>query len=88
MSCGRSGREDRGPNKLRWLVVVGNKTSKPRLEQRLRDAAARVADGAEWIELGPDELTIEVEGPADLPAALRAAPEVKDVYPSSEMSLY
>jgi hypothetical protein len=69
-------------------VVVGGKPATDRMPELLRAAAAKVADGAEWIPMGEDEWTIEVDGPDDLPARLKGAEGVMDVYPSSEMSYY
>jgi hypothetical protein len=73
---------------MKWLVVVERGAAAGGLVGLLHAADASPAPGAEWIDLGPDEMTIEVDGPADLPARLDSARGVREVYPSSEPTLY
>ena len=71
---------------MKWLVVLEG--GEAQLARLLHGTSARLAEAAAPISLSSTEVSIEVEGPDDLPEQLERHPEVKGVYPSSDMSLY
>ena len=73
---------------MKWLVVMKRTAAPASLQDLLGAAQASIAPGAEWIDLGFDEMTIEVEGPANLPDQLESDAAIKAVYPSSEPTPY
>ncbi len=72
---------------MKWLVVVERKAAPNGFHHLLDAAQARVAPGADWIDLG-DDMTIEVDGPEDLPARLDSARGIIKIYPSSDPVAY
>ncbi len=73
---------------MKWLLTVREGTNRSRLREVLAPSGATVAEDAPMIPMDDGDVVIEVEGPADLPLKIKDAPEVKDVHPSSEMTLY
>ena len=72
---------------MHWLVTFAKGVTAEKRCSVLASMACKVTEDSEPIEVG-DDIVVEVEGPADLPARGRAAEGVKAVHPSSEYSLY
>jgi hypothetical protein len=72
---------------MKWLLTLKAHPGAARLEEMLRSAGSRLDENESVIPMGSD-VVIEVEGPADFPARIKQAPEVRAVHPSSDMTLY
>lgn len=73
---------------MRWLVVVDRNLMQSALEAVLKMARAKVAPASDPVPLSGEEVSIEVEGPEDLPSRLASNSSIKGVYPSSDYTLY
>jgi len=73
---------------VKWLVVIDSKMGRAALPMLLKKASAHAVESSEPIPLSNTELSVEVEGPDDLPARLESHRAVKGVYPSSDLTLY
>ena len=73
---------------MRWLVTTTKAVAVRRLDKALAAADARRIDERPPILLGVDEQSWEVEGPPDLDRKLAGVRPVRDVYPSSTVTLY
>ena len=73
---------------MRWLVLCSAKAAPGEVQALLGAASARIVPGAEWIPMNGQEMTIEVEGPADLPARIEGQAGIMAVYPSNEPTAY
>lgn len=73
---------------MRWLISVARTTSLDALGEAVRSAHGSVRD-IDPVPMGPDELVVFVEGPADLPEGLDGADvPVLQVSPDSEPQPY
>jgi hypothetical protein len=72
---------------MKWLVTLKADPGKARLDEILRSAGSRLDENAAMIPVESD-VVVEVEGPADFPDRVKAAPEVRAVHPSSDLTLY
>lgn len=73
---------------MKWLVLCSAKAAPGEVQALLGAANARALPGADWIPMDGQEMTIEVEGPADLPARIEGRAGIKAVYPSNEPTSY
>jgi hypothetical protein len=73
---------------MKWLITIKEHTSKSRLRELLRPSGSTLVEDVPMVPMEDGDVVVEVEGPADLPQRIKAAPEVKAVHPSSEMVLY
>jgi hypothetical protein len=73
---------------VKWLVVVDSKLMPSALQTILKQADARPIPASDPVPLSDDEVSIEVEGPEDLPSRLERNQSIKGVYPSSDYTLY
>jgi hypothetical protein len=73
---------------MKWLLTVNERMSRSRLREVLASHGATVDEDVPMIPMDDGDVVVEVDGPPDLPLRIKGAPEVKDVHPSSEMTLY
>lgn len=73
---------------MKWLILCSAEAAPGEVQALLGAANARIVPGADWIPMGGQEMTIEVEGPADLPARIEGQAGIKAVYPSNEPTAY
>jgi|EndMetStandDraft_2_1072991.scaffolds.fasta_scaffold388991_1 hypothetical protein len=72
---------------MKWIVTLDPATKDERLKVILEATGSSAEADAPMIPVDGD-VTVEVEGPADLPKRIQSHPEVKAVHPSSEMTLF
>jgi hypothetical protein len=72
---------------MRWLVTTSKEVDEKLLDGALGPARAEREQQAP-VPLGDDECAWEVKGPPDLDQRLIGVAQIKEVYPSSEMTLY
>ena len=77
-----------GQSGVKWLVVIDSKHLKSELPKLLKKASATIVMSSPPVPLSGGELSIEVEGPADLATRLGRHDVIKGVYPSSDLTLY
>lgn len=73
---------------MKWLLTVSKDMSKARLREVLEPSGVTISDSVAMIPMDDGDVVVEVEGPADLPQRVKGTPGVKEVHPSSEMTLY
>ena len=73
---------------MRWLVVVDSKLMPAALQTILKQVDAQTIPASDPVPLSEEEVSIEVEGPEDLPKRLEWNQSIKGVYPSSDYTLY
>jgi hypothetical protein len=72
---------------MRWLVTTSKKVDEKVLDRALASAGAEREEQPP-VPLGDDERAWEVNGPPDLDQRLAGVAQIKEIYPSSEMTLY
>ena len=72
---------------MRWLVTTSKEVDEKLLDHALAPADAEREEQLP-VPLGNDERAWEVKGPPDLDRRLAGVAQIKEVYPSSEMTLY
>ena len=70
-----------------WLVCFAAALPAARRAEIIRGAGASLANSADGVPMG-DEVSVEVDAGADAISTLRAHPEVRGIYPNSELTLY
>jgi hypothetical protein len=73
---------------MEWIVTLAQGTDPARLDAALAAHGGRRQEDSAPVPMTEGETAVVVDGPADLPDALRGVPGVTGVYPSSEMVLY
>jgi hypothetical protein len=73
---------------MKWLVTTKRSCNAAQLDKALTVAGAHRDAEAGGVPLVPDEQVWEVEGPPDLDRKLTDVDAVKEVFPSSNVSLY
>jgi len=73
---------------MKWLITTRTGADLDRLTARLAAWGCAVDRSQAPIPLAPDEQVIEVDGPRDLPQRVRDDPQIVQVSPSSELTLY
>jgi len=72
---------------MHWLVTTSKEGDEKALDLALAPAGGEREEQPP-VPLGNDERSWEVKGPPDLDRRLTGVSEIKEVYPSSEMTLY
>jgi hypothetical protein len=72
---------------MKWLVTTEQKVDQAALDKVLTAAGARLVDDQKSVPLG-EEKVWEAEGPPNLDSKLAGAEQIKEIFPSSEMTLY
>ena len=73
---------------MKWLVTTTSSCDAAQLDKALTFAGAHRNAGSDAMPLVPDEQVWEVEGPPDLDRKLTDVDAIKEVFPSSYISLY
>jgi hypothetical protein len=73
---------------MKWLVTTERKLDEAKLDQALGRAGAHLVEQQASVPLGQNEQVWEVEGPPNLDRKLAGVEPIKEVYPSSDMTLY
>jgi len=73
---------------MKWLVTTKRSCDATKLDRALADVGAHLDTKTGVVPLVPDEQVWEVEGPPDLDRKLTDVDAIKEVFPSSNMSLY
>ncbi|MGB9366798.1 MAG: hypothetical protein WCE79_12390 [Xanthobacteraceae bacterium] len=72
---------------MKWIVTLESGIKHESVKRILEATGSSAEEDAPMIPVDGD-VTVEVEGPSDLPKRAREHPEVKAVHPSSELTLY
>ena len=72
---------------MHWLVTTSKKVDEKILDRALAPAGAEREEQPP-VPLGNDERAWEVKGPPDLDRRLAGVAQIKEVYPSSEITPY
>jgi hypothetical protein len=73
---------------MKWLITVRKTADLDGLTAEIRACGGEPDPGNPPTPLGEDELVVQAEGPREFPDAMKARPDVIEVYPDSEMELY
>jgi hypothetical protein len=72
---------------MKWILTLASGTKSARVKQLLEAIGSSFDPDTPMIPVDGD-MTLEVEGPSDLPKRIKDKPEVKAIHPSSELTLY
>lgn len=72
---------------MKWMVTTERSLSEALLDLSLQSAGAHLVHGGS-TPLGTDEEVWEVEGPVNLDKKLSEMDQIKEIYPSSELTYY
>ena len=73
---------------MKWLVVFSAGTDIDAVNALLAAHGAKAISQSDVTPMENGEWTVATEGPANLPQELRRYPQVRGVYPNSEMEYY
>ena len=73
---------------MKWLVTTERRLDEATLDRALGSVGARLVDRQAPVPLGPEERVWEVEGPPNLDHRLAGVAEIREVSPSSDLTLY
>ena len=73
---------------MKWLITTERKLDEGKLDEALVTVGARRLEEQPSVPLGHNEQAWEVEGPPNLDQKLAGIKSIKEVFPSSPITLY
>ena len=73
---------------MKWLITTEHKLDEEKLDETLVAVGARRVEEQSSVPLGQSEQAWEVEGPLNLDKKLAGVKSIKEVFPSSPVTLY